>query len=183
MLELVIVSKDSDPVTMSGTLEDAEQAIALRSKMPSDYIWFKREGKIYITLDQATINLARALWEPWEECERGQADSDTAQKTLASQHGDWKATRSDEPTPEATVPLRSIREKAEQGSPTSADGEGRSEIATLAGRIDELQRELDTLEVRIAGLQSRENMRCLYRSSEMKRLLDDAVARGLAHAE
>ncbi|HEY7303713.1 MAG TPA: M56 family metallopeptidase [Bryobacteraceae bacterium] len=78
-----IVSGDS--LTMSGAMQDAEQARALRSKIHGEYVWFLHDGKAFFVTDAATIERAKALFRPQEELGRKQAELGAKQAALGEQ--------------------------------------------------------------------------------------------------
>jgi beta-lactamase regulating signal transducer with metallopeptidase domain/predicted nucleic acid-binding Zn-ribbon protein len=78
-----IVSGDS--LTMSGSMQDAEQARSLRNKIHGEYLWFLRDGKAYFITDAGTLERAKALFRPQEELGRKQAELGAKQAALGEQ--------------------------------------------------------------------------------------------------
>ena len=81
----VIVSGNSDSLTMSGTSEDAHHVQRLKKQIPGDFIWFRRDEKSYIIRDQATVDRARKLWAPQDELGKKQEELGKQQEALGKQ--------------------------------------------------------------------------------------------------
>ena len=79
----VIVSGDS--LTMSGSMQEAEQARTLRGKIRGEYLWFLHDGKAYVVTDAATLERAKVLFRPQEELGRQQAALGAQQAALGEQ--------------------------------------------------------------------------------------------------
>ena len=203
----VIVTKDSNSVTMSGSSEDEEHAKALRSEIPGDFIWFERDEKPYIIRDQATVDRAKKLWEPEEELGKKQEELGK-QLELLGQTQENLGKRMEEvrvKIPDLSAQMEKLEAEMKQlsanGGTVEQIGDLQSEIGELQSRIGEIQSDAGRHQGEIGreqgelgrkqgelgrqqgelGRQQGELAR--QASREMKKLLDDAVARGLAQPE
>lgn len=203
----VIVTKDSNSVTMSGSSEDEEHAKALRSKIPGDFIWFEHDEKPYIIRDQATVDRAKKLWEPQEELGRKQEALGRQQEALGKQQEELgrKMEEVHVKIPDLSAEMEKLEAEMKQlsanGGTVEQIGDLQSEIGELQSRIGEIQSDAGRHQGEIGreqgelgrkqgelgrqqgelGRQQGELAR--QASREMKKLLDDAVARGLAQPE
>ena len=203
----VIVTKNSDGVTMSGSEEDAEHAKSLKSKIPGDFIWFERDEKPYIIRDQATVDRAKKFWEPEEELGKKQEALGKQQEELGRQQ-EALGKKMEEvrvKIPDMTADLQALMAKMKE---LSANGGTQEEIGDLQSQIGELQSRVGEIQSG-AGRQQSEIGRqqselgrkqgelgrqqgelgrqqgelSKQATRQMKELLDDAVAHGTAQPE
>jgi beta-lactamase regulating signal transducer with metallopeptidase domain/predicted nucleic acid-binding Zn-ribbon protein len=203
----VIVSKNSDSLIMSGSDEDAEHAKALRSKIPGDFIWFQRDEKSYVIRHQATVDRAKALWKPQEELGRKQEELGKQQEALGKQQEalEEKMEQVRVKIPDMTAQMQKLEAEMKQlsanGGTVEQVGDFESEIGELQSRIGEIQADAGHQQGEIGhqqgelgrkqgelgrqqgelGRQQGELARQANR--QMKQLLDDALAKGLAQPE
>jgi len=201
----VIVSKDS--VTMSGSEEDGEHAEALRSKIPGDFIWFERDEKSYIIRDQATVDRAKSLWKPQEELGRKQEELGKQQEALGKQQEELgeKMEKVRVRIPDMAAQLQKLEAEMKQlsanGGTMEQIGDLQSEIGGLQSRVGEIQSDAGRQQGEIGrqqgelgrkqgelgrqqgelGRQQGELAR--QASRQMKHLLDEAIAKGVAQPE
>jgi len=202
-----IVSKDSDELTLSGDRDDAEHARALKKKIAGDFIWFERDEKSYIISDPVTVNRAKQLWQPGEDLEKQQKDLGKQQEDLAKQAEDAEKKIEDMKIklPDLTAEMQKVEEAMRK---LNTEGGTLNEIGDLQSQMGEIQREIGEVESsvgRTAGQFGREQgewgrkMGEIGRkqgelgrkqaelareaSRQMRELLDDAVAKGLAKPE
>jgi bla regulator protein BlaR1 len=203
----VIVTKDSDAMTMSGDREVAEHARSLRNKIPGEFIWFEREDKSYIISDQATVDRAKAFWAPQEKLSKEQEDLGKQQEALGEQQEE-AARKMEEmklKIPDLTAEMQKLESEMKQ---LSANGGTMEEIGNLQGELGELQSRIGEVQAgagRARGGWGREQgelgrkqgelgrrqgelgrqQAALAReaSRQMQQLLDDAIAHGLAKPE
>ncbi len=202
-----IVTKDSDELTMSGDRDDAEHARELGKKIAGDFIWFERDQKSYIVSDPATVSRAKQLWQPEEDLEKQQKELGKQQEELGKQAED--AVRKIEEmkikVPDLSAEMQKVEEAVKK---LNAEGGTMNEIGDLQRQMGEIQREIGEAERdagRTAGEMGREQgewgrkMGAIGRqqgeigrkqaeqareaSREMRQLLDDAIAHGLAKPE
>ncbi len=199
-----IVTHDSDQLTMSGDRNDAEHARELKKKIPGDFIWFEQDEKSYIISDPATVARAKQLWQPEEDLAKQQKDLQKQQEDLATQAED-AAKKIEEmkiKVPDLTAELQKFEAAMKK---LSAEGGTMNEIGDLQRQMGELQRELGRVESkaeqekaagglrqgewslkmgelgREQGELARKEMELLRDAArQMRDLLDDAVAKGLA---
>jgi beta-lactamase regulating signal transducer with metallopeptidase domain len=62
-----IVRKDRRGITMSGPVSDAESIDAMRHDMPGDFLWFRKDGQVYVIEDPSIIQRAENAWAGTEE--------------------------------------------------------------------------------------------------------------------
>ena len=203
----VIVTRDSNSVTMSGSEEDAEHAKSLRSKIPGDFIWFERDEKPYIIRDQATVDRAKKLWAPQEELGRRQEALGKQQEALGQQQEALgrKMEEVHVKIPDLSAQMEKLVAEMKQlsanGGTVEQIGDLQSRIGDIQSRIGEIQSDAGRQQSEIGrqqgelgrqqgelgrqqgelGRQQGELAR--QASQQMKQLLDEAVARGLAQPE
>jgi beta-lactamase regulating signal transducer with metallopeptidase domain len=199
----VIASGKSDSLTMSGTTGDAEMVQELRKTISGDFIWFERDGKSYIIRDQATIDRARKLWAPQEELGKKQEELGKQQEALGKQQEalGTKMEQIQVKVPDMTAELDKLKAKLQKlnsSATVEQVGEIQSEIGELQSKIGELQSQAGEQQSKLGeemgalgekqgklgeqqgklGEQQGELARQAAR--EMKRILDDAMAKGTA---
>jgi beta-lactamase regulating signal transducer with metallopeptidase domain len=203
----VIVTKDSDSITMSGDREDAEHAKSLRSKIPGEFIWFQNDDKSYVIRDQATIDRAKALWASQEKLSRQQEELGKQQEALGQQQEE-AARKMEEmklKIPDLTAEMQKLESEMKQ---LSANGGTMEELGNLQGELGELQSRIGEVQSgagrdqgsfgrqqgefgrkmgelgRQQGELGRQQATIAREASrQMKQLLDDALAHGLAKPE
>jgi beta-lactamase regulating signal transducer with metallopeptidase domain len=199
----VIVSGNSDSLTMSGTTEDAEMVQELKKTIPGDFIWFERGDKSYTIRDQATIDRARKLWSPQEELGKKQEALGKQQEALGKQQEDLgtKMEQIHVNVPDMTAELDKLKaelQKLNSSATVEQVGRIQSEIGELQSKIGELQSQAGDQQSKLGeemgalgekqgklgeqhgelGRQQGELARKAAR--EMKRILDEAIAKGTA---
>lgn len=203
----IIVTKNSDELTMSGDRDDAEHARALKGKIPGDFVWFERDQKSYIISDQATVDRAKQLWQPNLELEKQQRDLQKQQEGLARQAED--AVRKIEDmkikVPDLSAEMQKVQEALKK---LNSEGGTMNEIGDLQRQMGEILREIGEAQRdagRTAGIMGREQgewgrkmgevgrrqgeigrkqaEQAREAARQMQQLLDDAVAKGLAKPE
>jgi beta-lactamase regulating signal transducer with metallopeptidase domain len=203
----VIVTKGSRAVTMSGSGEDAAHAEALRSKIPSDFIWFERDEKSYIIRDQATVEKAKSFWAPQGELRKKQEELGKQQEALGKQQEELgrKMEEVRVKLPDMSADLEKLAAEMKR---LSADGGTVEEIGSLQSEMGELQSRIGEIESdagreqgaigrqqgelgrqqgelgRQQGELGRQQGELARQASkQMKQLLDDAIAHRLAQPE
>jgi bla regulator protein blaR1 len=202
----VIVSGQSDSLTMSGSTEDATHAEKLRKQIPGDFIWFERDEKSYVIRDQATIDRARKFWAPQEELGKKQEELGKQQEILGEQQEALGAQMEQVHinVPDMTVELDALKAKLKQlnsGATMNQVGQIQSEIGDLQSKIGELQSQAGEQQSKLGeqqgalgekqgklgeqqgelGRQQGELAR--KAAHEMKQLLDEAIKNGKAQPE
>jgi beta-lactamase regulating signal transducer with metallopeptidase domain len=202
----VIVSGQSDSLTMSGSTEDATHAEKLRKQIPGDFIWFERDEKSYVIRDQATIDRARKFWAPQEELGKKQEELGKQQEILGEQQ-QALGTQMEQVhinVPDMTAELDALKAKLKQlnsGATMDQVGQIQSEIGDLQSKIGELQSQAGEQQSKLGeqqgalgekqgklgeqqgelGRQQGELAR--KAAHEMKQLLDEAIKKGTAQPE
>jgi bla regulator protein blaR1 len=202
----VIVSGNSDSVTMSGDSEDARHARALRKKIPGDFIWFERDEKSYVIRDQATVDRARKLFAPQEELGRQQEELGKQQEALGDQQ-EALGKKMEEvrvKVPDMTADIEKLKAELK----ALQDGGTQEQLGNLQSEIGELQSKLGELQSRAGDQQGKlgeemgklgeqqgklgEQQGKLGRKQgelareaaiEMRHMLDEAVTKGTAQPE
>ncbi len=202
----VIASGKSDSLTMSGSTEDARHVEKLRKTIPGDFIWFERDEKSYIIRDQATIDRARKLWAPQEEIGRKQEALGKQQEALGQQQEALgaKMEQIHVTPPDMTAELDKLKaelKKLSSGATMEQLGEIQSEIGELQSKIGDIQSHAGEQQSKLGeemgalgekqgklgeqqgelGRQQGELAR--EATKEMRKLLDDAIAKGIAQLE
>jgi beta-lactamase regulating signal transducer with metallopeptidase domain len=202
----VIVTGNSDSITMSGSTEDAHHAEKLRKQIPGDFIWFERDEQSYIIRDQATIARARQFWQPEEALGAKQAALGKQQEALGKQQealGD-KQRQVQVKVPDMTAQLDKLKAELKQlssGATQDQLGKIQSEMGELQSRLSETQSEAGEQQSALGEQQSAlgaqqsklgEQQSELGRQQselsreaarKMKGLLDEAIKNGTAKPE
>jgi beta-lactamase regulating signal transducer with metallopeptidase domain len=202
----VIVSGKSDSLTMSGTQEDKEQVEELRKKIQGDFIWFRRDGKSYIIRDQTTIDRAKAFWAPQQELGKKQEELGKQQEALGRQQEELgaKMEQIHVKVPDMANELEKLQAELKQlnSSATMEQvGQIQSEIGDLQSKIGDVQSQAGDQQSKLGdemgvlgekqgklGEQQGELGRqqgelAQQASRQMKRLLDETIAKGTAQLE
>jgi beta-lactamase regulating signal transducer with metallopeptidase domain len=202
----VIVKGGTNSLTMSGSVDDARHVEKLRKSIAGDFIWFQRDEKSYIIRDQATIDRARKFWAPQEELGKKQEELGKQQEALGKQQeelGD-KMEQVHVNVPDMTAELDKLKaelKKLSGGATTEQVGEIQSEIGELQSKIGEIQSRAGEQQSKVGEQMSAlgdeqgklgdeqgrlgEQQGELAReaSRQMKQLLDEAIAKGIAQPE
>lgn len=203
----VIMTGDSDSVTMSGSEEDVEHARNLRKKIDGDFIWFERDEKSYIITDPAFIAKAKALFAPQEalakqqdELGRQQDQLSEKQDALGEQMESVKVKVPDI-TPDLERVRAELKELQASGATQSELGRIQSEIGQLQGQIGrfqseagvqqsgigrqqgELGRQQGELGRRQGELGRQQGELAGKASRELRQMFNDAIAKGVAKPE
>lgn len=198
---------NGDRTLMSGSNWDVEHARAIARKLGvSDLIWFRREGKVQVITDQATIEAARALWKsPGGGDARARAAEETQRKLeLEMERLQARMEKVKVPLPDLTSNLDKIRQEMVRAQKEATmDDLGR--LQEMLGHLQEeigrqqevfgrkhedINREMEklSLEMEKAGRVHEELSHEMERHAEratrgLTKLLDDAIARKLAQPE
>ncbi len=202
----VIVSGNSDSVTMSGDSEDARHVKRLKKQIPGDFIWFQRDEKSYIIRDKATVDRARSFWAPQEELGKKQEELGKQQEELGRQQEelDAKMEQVKVHVPDMTAQLDALKAKLQKLGPEATleqIGDLQSEIGELQSKVGEIQGEAGEQQGKFGKLQGElgerqgklgEQQGELGRkqaelaekaTQQMKSLLDEAIKNGKAQPE
>ena len=202
----VIVSGKSDSLTMSGTGEDARHVEKLRKSIQGDFIWFQRDEKSYIIRDQATVDRAKKFWAEEEELGKKQAELGEEQEKLGKQQEELgeKMEQVHVSVPDMTAQLDKLKAELKalsSGATIEQVGHIQEEIGELQSKLGEIeaqaggkQGELGRLQGELGEKQGKlgeqqgelgEKQAELAEkaSRQMKALLDEAIAKGLAQPE
>jgi beta-lactamase regulating signal transducer with metallopeptidase domain len=202
----VIVSGKTDSLTMSGSSEDARHVEKLRKNIPGDFIWFQRDEKSYVIRDQATIDRARTLWEPQGELGKKQEELGKQQEALGKQQEELGARMEKIRVniPDMTAELEKLKAELKQlssGATMDQVGHIQSEIGDLQSKIGDIQSHAGDQQGKLGeemgalgekqgklgeeqGKLGEQQAKLAEQASrDMKQLLDEAIAKGLAHPE
>jgi len=202
----VIVSGKTDALTMSGSVEDARHVEKLRKTIPGDFIWFQRDEKSYIIRDQATIDRARKLWAPQAELGRKQEELGKQQEALGKQQEELgaKMEQVHVNVPDMTAELDKLKaelKKLSSGATIEQVGEIQAEIGELQSKIGEIQSRAGDQQGKVGELMSalgekqgklgeqqgelgRQQAELAEEATrQMRQLLDEAIAKGIAQLE
>ena len=202
----VIVSGNSDSVTMSGDSEDARHARALRKKISGDFIWFQRDEKSYVIRDPATVDHARKLFAPQEELGKQQEELGKQQEALGEQQEalgkKMEAVRVKVPDMTADIEKLKAEIKALQDGGTQEQlGNLQSEIGELQSKIGELQSHAGDEQGKLGDemgklgeqqgklgeqqgkLGRKQGELAREAAIEMRHMFDEAIAKGTAQPE
>ena len=178
----------------------------VRSKLSGDFIWFERDGKYYVIRDEATIKRALDLFAPMQALDEKQEELGKQQEALGEQQEalGQKMEEVKVTVPDMTAELDRVREKLKQlgaGGTQEELGELQSEIGELQSRIGELQSQAGRRQSEIGRQQGelgrkqgelgrkqgeigrQQGELSKQATREMKSIIDDAIAHGLAKPE
>ncbi len=204
----VMMTGNSNNVTMSGSGEDVEHAQRLRKKMGGgDLIWFERDEKSYVITDPAFIAKAKALFAPeealgkqQEELGRQQEALGKQQEALGNQMEDVKVKIHDV-TPQLEEVRARLKELQATGATQRELGQLQGELGRLQGEVGrfqaeagvgqrdigrqqgELGRKQGELGRRQGELGRQQGELARQASRELRGMFDDAIAKGIAKAE
>ncbi len=205
--ENFVILDGSSRTMMSGSHWDMEHARAIARKLGvSDLIWFRREGKVQVITERATIEAARALWKnPGGGDARARAAEDAQRKLeLEMERLQARMDKVKVPLPDLTSNLDKIRQEMVRAQKEATmDDLGR--LQEMLGHLQEeigrqqeafgrkhedINREMEKLarEMEKAGRVHEELSFEMERHAEratrdLTKLLDDAIARKLAQPE
>jgi beta-lactamase regulating signal transducer with metallopeptidase domain len=202
----VIVSGKTDSLMMSGSSEDARHVEKLRKNIPGDFIWFQRDEKSYVIRDQGTIDRARKLWAPQEELGKKQQELGKQQEVLGKQQQELGAKMEQirVNVPDMSAELEKLKAELKQlssGATTEQVGHIQSEIGDLQSKIGDIQSRAGDQQGKLGEemgalgekqgklgqqqgeLGRRQGELAEEASRQMKQLLDDAIAKGIAQPE
>ena len=202
----VIVSGKTDSLTMSGSSEDARHVEKLRKNIPGDFIWFQRDEKSYVIRDQATIDRARTFWEPQGELGKKQEELGKQQEALGKQQEELGARMEKirVNVPDMTAELEKLKAELKQlssGATMDQVGHILSEIGDLQSKIGDIQSHAGDQQGKLGeemgalgekqgklgeeqGKLGEQQAKLAEQATrDMKQLLDEAIAKGLAHPE
>jgi beta-lactamase regulating signal transducer with metallopeptidase domain len=203
----VIVSGKTDSFTMSGSSEDARHVEELRKQIPGDFIWFQRDEKSYVIRDQATVDRAKKLWEPQEELGKKQEALGKQQEALGKQQAELGAKMQQirVNVPDLNADLEKLKAELKQLSSSGATveqvGHIQSEIGDLQSKIGNLQSHAGDQQGKLGEemgalgekqgklgeeqgrLGEQQGKLAEQATHEMKQVLDEAIAKGIAQPE
>jgi|HubBroStandDraft_6_1064221.scaffolds.fasta_scaffold09819_2 bla regulator protein BlaR1 len=199
----VSVSGDSESY---GTNHPSEFVEFLQEKIPGDFIWFRRDGKSYVIRDQAAIKRAKdffagvdALDKKQEELGRQQEALGRQQEALGKKQEGIRIQ-----IPDLTEDLRKLEAELKAlgtigseedlariqeriGDLQSKLGDLQSKAGEQQGKLGEQQGKLGEQQGKLGEQQGelgrQEEQIFEQASRQMKSLIDDAVAHGLAQPE
>src|SRR5579859_205102 len=204
----VMMTGDSNSVTMSGSGEDVEHARRLRKKMGGvDLIWFERDEKSYVITDPAFIAKAKALFAPEEELGKQQEELGRQQEALGKQQEALGNQMEDVKVKihDITPQLEEVRARLKELQATGATqrelGQLQGELGRLQGEVGrfqaqagvgqreigqqqgELGRKQGELGRRQGELGRKQGELARQASRELRGMFDDAIAKGIAKPE
>ncbi|HXN99689.1 MAG TPA: M56 family metallopeptidase [Candidatus Acidoferrales bacterium] len=207
-----VISSGNTYISVSGNSESygtdhpSEFVEFLQEKNPGDFIWFRRDGKSYVIRDAATIKRAKDFFAQVQELDKKQEELGKQQEALGEKQ-EALGKQQEEihvQIPDMTEDLRKLEAELKAlgssgtqedlGRIQSAIGELQSKLGELQsvageeqGKLGEKQGALGEEQGRLGELQGElgRQQEQIFReaSRQMKTLIDDAMAHGLAKAE
>jgi beta-lactamase regulating signal transducer with metallopeptidase domain len=199
----VSVSGDSESF---GTDHPSEFVEFLQEKIPGDFIWFRHDGKSYVIHDQATVKRAADFFSRVQAVEKKQEELGQQQEALGEQQEalgkEQEGVRVE--IPDMTEDLRKLeaelkalgatgsqedlgRIQEKIGDLQSKLGDLQSKAGAAQGKIGEKQGALGEKQGKLGEQQGelgrQEEQIFRDASRQMKSLIEDALAHGLAKAE
>ena len=204
----VIVTPGSEPWVISGSQEDMQHAKSLSDKIPGDFIWFERDEKSYVIRDRATVDRAKQLWASRNNFAKDQDALRKKQEELGKQISEEVQQKMADirvKIPDLSAQLQKLQDEVKN---LTASGATMQQLGDLQREVGELQRQLGETRWqtgdemndlgrqagelgrqmgelgRQEGEMARQQMeRAREAAEQMKQLLDDAIAKGLAKPE
>jgi beta-lactamase regulating signal transducer with metallopeptidase domain len=207
-----VISSGNTYISVSGNSETygtdhpSEFVEFLQEKNPGDFIWFRRDGKSYVIRDAATIKRAKGFFARVQELDKKQEELGKQQEALGEKQ-EALGKQQEEihvQIPDMTEDLRKLEAelKALGSSGTQEDlgriqgaiGELQSKLGELQsvageeqGKLGEKQGALGEEQGKLGELQGElgRQQEQIFReaSRQMKALIDEAMAHGLAKPE
>jgi len=203
------ITSASGSISMHGSFhgEEVERLRARRRTGKSDFIWFRRNGKAYIIRDAATIQQAKALFAPQEALGKQQEELGREQEALGAQQEELgrKMEQVRVEVPDLTGEFQKLQAQLDQlhkhgasqeelGDLQGALGDLQGKLGEIQGKAGERQGEFGAKQSELGAQQGKlgekqgklgdEQGRLAEKASrEMKGLLDNALAKGLAQPE
>lgn len=200
----VSVSHDSESY---GSGDPPEFVVYLKEKVPGDFIWFHRDGKSYFIREQANIARAKQLFAPamalsvkQEALGKQQEALGEKQEALGKQQEQVHIQ-----IPDMTAELRALESELKA---LSASGGTQEDLGRMQEKMGDLQNKLGDLQSKAGEEQGRlgeqqgklgeeqgklgeeqgrlgeeEEKISREASRQMKSVIDDAIAKGLAQPE
>ena len=169
---------DGDSITMSGTDRDIEVARDLR-KDDESLLWFRRGDRAYVIRDPAMLARAKALYAPVSELAREQGRLGGKQGELGGRQGGLGARQGDLGRRQAELARdQAIAELQSGRADQKAAWEERQR--DLESQQQALAREQAALGEQQAELGKRQEQASALASRGMGKLLDEALAQGVA---
>ncbi|HXU45985.1 MAG TPA: M56 family metallopeptidase [Thermoanaerobaculia bacterium] len=172
-----------DDTTMSGSSHDVAKAKAARHGQ-EPLLWFEKGGKEYVVRDAATVEAARKLFEPQGELGARQGELGGRQGELGAKQGELGAKQG---ALGAKMGALGARQAKLGEDDEAADRELEKQMDELGKQMDELGEQMDKLgeQQDALGRQQDELGRqqdklAAEAEKQMKKLVDDTLARGLA---
>jgi beta-lactamase regulating signal transducer with metallopeptidase domain len=204
-----VITSASGSLSMHGSFHgyEVERLRARRRTSNSDFIWFRRDRKAYIIRDAATVQQAKALLAPQEVLGKQQEELGRQQEALGAQEEElgrqMEQVRVE--VPDLTAELQKVQAQLDQlhkhgatqeelGDLQGALGELQGKLGEIQGKAGERQGEIGAKQGELGAQQGKlgeqqgklgeEQGRLAEKASrEMKGLLDNALAKGLAQPE
>jgi beta-lactamase regulating signal transducer with metallopeptidase domain len=144
----IIVSGNSQ--TMSGSVEDLQRVLALKSQIGDEFIWFRRDDKAYVIRDAGILKAAHKLFEPQHELGVRQGVLGEQQGKL----GELQAALGEKQSTVRTIPPDLTRdiERLKEKLKTAATAEDLGDVQALLG---ELQSKLAEKQASLGGDQAK----------------------------
>ncbi|MFZ0465917.1 MAG: M56 family metallopeptidase, partial [Candidatus Acidiferrales bacterium] len=203
----VIMTANSDSVTMSGSEEDLDHARKIQKKVGGDVIWFERDEKSYLITDPAFIAKAKALFAPEEALSKQEDDLGRQQDALGKQQ-DALGAKMDAvkvKVPDIAPELQRVKAELDalraSGGTQSDLGRIQSEIGRLQSDIGRYQSDAGVQQSEIGRQQGelgrqqgelgrkqgesgrQEGEIARKASRQLRDMFDDAIAKGIAKPE
>ncbi len=207
-----VISSGNTYISVSGNSESygtdhpSEFVEFLQEKIPGDFIWFRRDGKSYVIRDAATIKRAKDFFAAVQELDKKQEELGKQQEALGEKQ---EALGKEQEEVHVQIPdmtedlhkleaelkalgasgtqedLGRIQEKigdlqSKLGELQSVAGEEQGKLGEKQGALGEEQGKLGEQQGEL-GRQQEEVFKGA--SGQMKALIDDAIAKGLAKPE
>ena len=189
--EFVLLSADGSS-TMMGSTEDVSHARQFLQPGETELLWFRRGGKEYVVHDPQTLRAARALFAPQAELGARQAELGSRQAELGSQQAALGAEQAKLGAQQSKLGAEQARmagEEARSGKGTGHEqdalGKKQNELGRqqdgLGKKQDALGKQQDELGKQQGELGKQQEKLAQEAETKLRGLLDDAIAKGLAH--
>ncbi|GAB3093055.1 M56 family metallopeptidase [Lysobacter terrae] len=175
-----LVRKGHDGFTMSGSTDYIDDIKAVRSRMGSDFLWFRKGDQAYVVVDPATLDRATKAWAETNKLDARMEALD-AQMEVHSHKMDALSAQMDKLSDGGESPAMEAAAKRmkELGGQQGALGARQAELATAMinaneAQQDKLSREMDALSAQQDALSEQMDAQSRVMDAESERMEEQA---------
>jgi len=188
---------------MSGSVEDLQRVLALKSQIGDEFIWFRRDDKAYVIRDATILKAAHKLFEPQHELGVRQGVLGEQQGKLGELQaalGEKQSTVRTTP-PDLTRDIERLKEKLKTAATAEDLGDVQALLGELQSKVAEKQAGLGGDQAKLGEQQAKlgeqqaklgeeqaklgeQQAKLAEKASrQLKVLIDEAFKKGLVESE